>query len=126
MKISNTSARLQEVMKSRGLKQVDVLALAKPFCDKYGVRLGRNDLSQYVNGKVEPGSDKLTILGLSLNLSEAWLMGYDVPPERKQAEETETPATSPLIQEITGILADLNEQQLAKVASYIRFIKSGG
>lgn len=83
MKISNTASRLNEIMKERNLKQVDILSLAKPFCMKYGVRLGRNDLSQYVNGKVEPGQEKLTILGLALDVSEAWLMGYDVEEARE-------------------------------------------
>lgn len=44
--------------------------------------MGKSDISQYVSGKVEPGQDKLTILGLALNVSEAWLMGYDVPMAR--------------------------------------------
>lgn len=83
MKISNTASRLNEIMKERNLKQVDILSLAKPFCMKYGIRLGRNDLSQYVNGKVEPGQEKLTILGLALDVSEAWLMGYDVEEGRE-------------------------------------------
>lgn len=83
MKISNTASRLNEIMKERNLKQVDILSLAKPFCMKYGVRLGRNDLSQYVNGKVEPRQEKLTILGLALDVSEAWLMGYDVEEARE-------------------------------------------
>lgn len=82
MKISNTSARLQEIIHERRIKQVDILNSAKPFCAKYGVKLAKNDLSQYVNGKVEPGQEKLTILGLALNVSEAWLMGYDVPKDR--------------------------------------------
>ena len=79
MKKVTTSQRLKEIMKERGLKQVDILELAKPFCDKYGIKLNKNDLSQYVSGKVEPGQYKLSILGHALNVSEAWLMGYDVP-----------------------------------------------
>lgn len=82
MKSSNTSERLKEIMNIRGLKQVDILEKAKPYCQKYGVRLGRNDLSQYVSGKVTPGQEKLTILGLALGVTETWLMGYDVPMER--------------------------------------------
>lgn len=78
MKTSNTSARLKTIMNERGLRQVDILAASKPFCDKYGIKLAKNDLSQYVNGKVEPGQEKLSILGMALNVSEAWLMGYDV------------------------------------------------
>lgn len=82
MKISNTSSRLKELMAERKLRQIDILNAAKPFCIQYGVKLEKNDLSQYVNGKVEPGQEKLTILGLALNVSETWLMGYDVTPSR--------------------------------------------
>lgn len=83
MKISNTSARLKSVMAERGLRQIDILNAAKPFCVEYGIKLEKNDLSQYVNGKVEPGQEKLTILGLALNVSETWLMGYDVSASRE-------------------------------------------
>lgn len=77
-----TSDRLKQVMEERSLRQVDILEKAKPFCEKFGVKLGRNDISQYVSGKVLPKQDKLTVLGHALNVSEAWLMGYDVPMER--------------------------------------------
>lgn len=82
MKEYTTAQRLGQLMDLRQLRQVDILRAAEPFCRKYGIRLNKNDLSQYVSGKVEPGQEKLTILGLALNVSEAWLMGYDVPPER--------------------------------------------
>lgn len=84
MKSSSTSERLKQIMNERSLRQVDILEAAKPFCEKYGVKLAKNDLSQYVSGKVEPGQEKLTILGLALNVSETWLMGYDVPVERDE------------------------------------------
>ena len=82
MKIQSTSDRLKEIMSTRNLRQVDILNLAKPYCEKFNIKLGRNDLSQYVNGKVDPGQEKLTILGLALDVSETWLMGYDVPMNR--------------------------------------------
>ncbi len=85
MKIATTADRLKELMKNRGLRQVDILEKAHPFCEKYGVKLGKNDLSQYVNGKVEPGQEKLSILGLALEVSEAWLMGYDAPQAKSPA-----------------------------------------
>ena len=81
MKIATTADRLKEIMDKRNLKQVDVLELARPFCDKYKIKLGRNDLSQYLSGKVNPSQKKLTILGLALNVSETWLMGFDVSPD---------------------------------------------
>ena len=83
----NTSDRLKQIMRDRNLKQIDVVRLCAPFCKKYGERLDRNDMSQYVSGKILPGQRKLTILGLALNVSEPWLMGYDVPPEREQIQD---------------------------------------
>lgn len=80
-KKSNTSIRLKELMNERGLKQVDILRYAKPYCKKYNTPLNRNDLSQYVSGKNEPGQKKIMILAEALGVSPAWLMGLDVPKE---------------------------------------------
>lgn len=82
IKTSTTSERLKQIMEENHLRQIDILNKCQPFCKKYGVKLGRNDLSQYVHGKVIPGQEKLSVLGLALNVSEAWLMGYDVPKYR--------------------------------------------
>lgn len=79
MRNSTTAERLQYILNVRNLKQTDVLKLAEPYVKKYGVPLNKNDLSQYVNGKVKPGQYKITILAKALNVNEAWLMGFDVP-----------------------------------------------
>lgn len=89
MKTSTTAERLKQIMDERNLKQVDVLALAQPYCKKYGVSLGKTALSQYITGKFQPGQDRLQILGLALNVSEAWLMGFDVPREKQSAPTDE-------------------------------------
>jgi transcriptional regulator with XRE-family HTH domain len=82
MKESNTAARLRQVMREQKLKQVDILEKAKPYCEHFDVKLTKSALSHYVAGKVEPRQDKLSVLSYALNVSEAWLMGYDVPMER--------------------------------------------
>lgn len=120
MKNSNTSVRLKEIMRSRSLRQVDILQAAKPFCEKYNVKLARNDLSQYVSGKVEPGQEKLTILGLALNVSEAWLMGYDVPMERGTKEQPpvikELSPAKQAMYEFIDTLSDDQLRQLLRIA----------
>ena len=122
MKITTTAARLQQLMQERGLKQVDILEKARPVCNKYGLKLTKSDLSQYVSGKVVPGQDKLSVLGLALNVNEAWLMGYDAPMQRTvRVLPADTPppgleplpemATVPLIGDIacgTPITAEQN------------------
>lgn len=90
MKKYTTAQRLKQIMDARNLRQVDILRAADPYCKKYDVKLNKNDLSQYVSGKVEPKQDKLTILGLALGVSEVWLMGYDVSMEREITPTAET------------------------------------
>lgn len=78
-KTESVAARLGYIMKQRGLKQVDVLNLTKPYCEKYHVKLAKNYLSQYCNGKNEPGKDILNVLSLALDVNPLWLQGFDVP-----------------------------------------------
>lgn len=78
----NTSDRLKELMRIRNLKQIDIINMCKS--NPYGIKLNKSDLSQYVSGKFLPKQDKLTLLAYALNVSEAWLMGYDVPMEKSE------------------------------------------
>ena len=78
-----TAERLKEIMAERNLRQVDILNLSLPLCAKWNVKMNKSDISQYVSGKVEPSQEKLVVLGIALNVSESWLMGFDVPKERK-------------------------------------------
>lgn len=82
MEIQNTSTRLKQIMAERKLRQVDLLEMVKPFCEKYNVKINKSDMSQYLSGKVKPGQEKLSMLGMALNINETWLMGYDVPKEK--------------------------------------------
>lgn len=77
-----TGERLKAIMEARDLKQRDILKLAEPYCNRLGVKLGKSALSQYISGDVVPGQEKIAILSYALNVSEAWLMGFDVPMER--------------------------------------------
>ena len=85
MKRFTTSQRLRQIMEERNLKQVDILNKVLPYCAKFDVKMNKSDISQYVSGKVEPIQDKLVMLGMALGVTEAWLMGFDVPFERKDS-----------------------------------------
>ena len=82
-----TSDRLKKIMSERRLKQVDILNMSLPFCQRFNVKMNKSDISQYVSGKVEPSQEKLVVLGMALNVSEAWLMGLDVSPVRKDNQQ---------------------------------------
>lgn len=111
MKKENTSLRLKKIMAERNLRQVDILERTKPFCTKYDVKMNKSDLSQYVSGKVEPSQEKLVILGLALNVSEAWLMGFDVPIERPN---NSTVSISPKILQYYDVLNDIGKHEATK------------
>lgn len=85
MEKTNTAARLKEIMTEKNLKQIDILNLVKPYCEMYGVKMNKSDISQYVSGKVAPSQDKLVVLGMALDVSESWLMGMDTARSRQQA-----------------------------------------
>lgn len=120
MKIATTAERLKEIMNKNNLKQVDVLEAAQPYCSKYGIKLGRNDLSQYVSGKVTPSQKKLTILGLALNVSEAWLMGFDVPMEEKEPADDISELESELVNLFRQIPKDSQPLVLSMIKAAIK------
>lgn len=108
----NTAYRLKEIMKERGLKQIDIIRLAQPYAQKYKTKIGRNDLSQYVSGKVTPGQSKLFILAKALGVNEAWLMGYDdVDRFNTSPDITDDYATFPVIGEIAASYDHIAEER---------------
>lgn len=83
---ASTADRLKQIMEERNLRQVDILNLVLPICAKYDIKMNKSDISQYVSGKVEPSQEKLVVLGMALNVTESWLMGFDVSSERKDTQ----------------------------------------
>lgn len=69
----SVSERLQLAMSIRGLRQTDV-------AEKTSISKGT--ICHYIKGKFEPKADTIAILAQALNVSEMWLMGFDVPMER--------------------------------------------
>ncbi len=63
------------------LKDVKPVELA----EKTG--LSKSTISHYMSGYTKPKSDRLYMLAKTLNVNEAWLMGYDVPMERDTYED---------------------------------------
>ena len=39
-------------------------------------------ISYYLNGKTKPKADRIFVISQALGVSEAWLLGYDVPKNR--------------------------------------------
>lgn len=47
--------------------------------------ISKATLSQYINGKYRPTQERVEILSNALDVSPAWLMGYDVPKKEFDA-----------------------------------------
>jgi len=83
----HTGQRLKAIMRERNMKQVDILNLVKPYSAINGIKVSKQDLSHYINEKVEPNQWKLSVLAQALDVSEAWLMGFDVPMSRQKVSD---------------------------------------
>lgn len=69
----DTSARLQELMDIKNINQVDL-------CQRTGIP--KSSMSMYLSGERSPRQNRLSQIAEKFDISEAWLMGYDVPMER--------------------------------------------
>lgn len=70
--------RLIEAMQIRNIKAAELSKKAN---------LSKAQISQYVNGVYEAKQEALYKLSTALNVSEAWLMGRDVPMQRVSIED---------------------------------------
>lgn len=53
----------------------------KDLSEKTGI--SRSSISEWLSGKYEPKQDKIFLIAEALNVDEGWLLGLDVPIERK-------------------------------------------
>lgn len=65
--------RLRKAMDAKGKKQVDLVK---------STGLDRGSISSYLSGKYEPKQKAIYKLAQALDVSEAWLLGYEVPMDR--------------------------------------------
>lgn len=69
--------RLREAMQLRKKTQSDVCRLTG---------IGKSAISQYVKGNFVPKQQRVYMIARALDVSESWLMGYDVPMDRRPQE----------------------------------------
>lgn len=74
--ITTLKKRLTEALALSNMRPVDLSS-------KTGIP--KSSISQYMSGYSKPNSERVYLISKALNVSEAWLMGYDVPMEREQS-----------------------------------------
>lgn len=84
--MSTFADRLQTLLEQRGMTQADLSR-------KCG--LSRATLSRYLKGQFEAKQDSIYKIARATGVSEAWLMGADVPMERPSSSTTIPPGFAP-------------------------------
>lgn len=70
--------RLKKALDYKGVKPIDV-------CERTGIP--KSAMSYYLSGRSEPKANRLYVIAKALDVSEAWLLGYDVPIDRSEDQK---------------------------------------
>lgn len=104
------SRRIQAALTMRNMKQADLVKLT-------GIH--KSSISTYLSGEYEPKQKNIYKIAKALNVNEAWLMGYDVPMERKEPDAIAGDRLNQTVIEAQKILeslpSDLQEAALAQL-----------
>ena len=111
--------RMKQAMQMRSIKQAEL-------AEKTGIDKGQ--ISSYLAGKYKPKQENLSLLAVALDVSDYWLMGFDVSYERcenrideeqrvqvyaKQAYEMRDP------ERVLKTYEQLTEENRARVRAYM-------
>ena len=83
-KIESCGKRIEKALIIRRMKQAELCKLA---------HIPKSSLSLYLRGAYEPKQDRIYQMAIVLEVSETWLMGYDVPMEREQPSSNQSELT---------------------------------
>lgn len=76
--VATIAARIRAAMDKTGKKQADLVR---------ETGLDRGSISSYLSGKYEPKQKAIYKLSKALDVSEAWLLGFDVPMYRTEEQK---------------------------------------
>lgn len=110
--------RLKTIMNMRGIRSVDIVDATD---------IPKGAISYYLSGKSKPKSDRLYILAKYFGVSEAWLLGYNVPMERTAEQKKNDDLVKIIAQmrkdakffEIVSMLAELPAEQYDSLTTII-------
>lgn len=110
--------RLAEAISDAGMRPIDLV-------EKTGIP--KSMLSYYLNGKTKPKADRLYIIATALNVSEAWLLGFNVPKYRTDEQKKNDQLAKLIVKlrtdadfyETVVSLAELNESQYRGIKQLI-------
>jgi transcriptional regulator with XRE-family HTH domain len=96
------ATRIAKALSIRGMRQADL-------CEK--TKIPKSAISQYISGAFEPKQDRVFLISQALNVDPVWLMGYDVPMEKKeQPDNKKIPLTEEQLSEGEKLVLQLFRQ----------------
>ena len=75
-RIDTCGRRIKKALSIRGMRQSELCKMTN---------IPKSSLSLYLSDACEPKQDRIYTISKVLYVSEAWLMGFDVPMEKEQA-----------------------------------------
>ncbi len=107
--MENLKDRLYIAMARAGLRAVDV-------SEKTGI--SKSSLSRYLSGGYEPNGDRLHRLAVALDVSEAYLLGYDVAPDREPPEV--------MAAKVETLEEEMSRRMLERITAYYEGLSFSG
>lgn len=109
--------RIKQGLEIREITQTQLAARAN---------IDKGQLSSYISGKYKPRQNNIDAIASALNVSEAWLMGFDVPMERvpNKTESVQSSSVSAQCKEIIEVCNQLSPHNQRKVLAYSKNLLS--
>lgn len=117
-RVESCGQRIASALDIRNMKQAELCKLAK---------VPKSSLSLYLSGAYEPKQNRIYDMARVLNVSEAWLMGYDVPMERDQKNSPKelqlTEGEKMVLELFRKIPVDLQPEAIEQLRVSLRMMK---
>lgn len=81
-RIESCGKRIAKALSVRDMRQADLAQMTN---------IPKSSLSLYLSDAYEPKQDRIFLIAKALRVSEAWLMGYDVPMENEKKDSPSQP-----------------------------------
>lgn len=121
-RVANLQDRLKEALDMKGIKAIEL---------SRRTNIPKGAISYYLLGKSSPKGDRLYIMAQELSVSEAWLLGYDVPMNRTEEQKKNDNIVKIVAQmrkekdffDVVSDLAKLQPEEYAVVKAMISTLK---
>ena len=110
-RIESCGKRIAKALMVRNMRQADLAEITK---------IPKSSLSLYLKGAYEPKDDRIYVIAKALRVSEAWLMGYDVPMERDEEKSPSEPQLTGVDKELWDVLKLIPKEQKVLMLEMIR------